>query len=77
MDQGISGPQIRQSYFMGLYLAKYDKLKSNILFCPRLHRNWDPNTMEVGSNRICCFRLDVGVFSCDFESTTKLPSGMA
>ena len=39
--------------------------------------NMDPNTVEAGSNRICCFRVDVGVFSCAFESTTKLPSGIA
>ena len=44
---------------MGLYLAYYDKLKSKIVFGPRLHRIRDPNPMEVGNNRIYCFRLEV------------------
>ena len=27
-------------FYMGLFLAKYDKLKS-FFFCPRLHRIWE------------------------------------
>ena len=50
---------------MGLYLAKYDALKSNIYFLP---------STPVEDNRICCFRFDLK--ACAFEST-KLPSGTA
>ena len=59
---------------MGLYLAKYDALKSNIFFLPStpsyLGRKYD----RVEDNRICCFRFDLK--ACAFEST-KLPSGTA
>ena len=34
-DLGIWGPQIRWSYFIRLYLAKYDKLKSSVFFYPK------------------------------------------
>ena len=47
IESGNFGTSNTIVLYVGLYLAKYDKLKINIyIVCPRLHRIWDPNTME-------------------------------
>ena len=74
LDLGIWGAQIRQSYFMGLYLAKYDALKSNKKKMPSTPSYLGPKHDGVEHNRICCYRFDLQ--ACAFEST-KLPSGIA